>query len=74
MKLGFDCVADCERVDKFRDALFGYCGVDARELLERLVGLGIALAAQYGLNAFGDYALHLSEVAVDCCAVKQKLA
>ena len=74
MQFGLDFVAYVESVDKFRNALLGDGGVDAGELLEGFVWLGVAFAAQNGLYAFGDNAPHVTEIAVDRLSVEQQFA
>ena len=66
--------ADIERVDKCGDAFGGHCCIGACQLLERLVGVGVAFAAQYGLDSFGHDVPHAVEVAVDGFGVEQQLA
>ena len=62
MQLGFHGIAHIERVDKLRDALGRDSRVGAGELLERLVGVGIAFAAQDGLDALGHDVPHTVEI------------
>ena len=74
VKLFLDGVGYLEGVDEGGDAFGGHGGVDAGELLEGLVGVGVALAAQDCLDAFGNYAPHAVEVGVDSRTVEDELA
>ena len=51
-QFGFHGFRNVERGDERGDGFGGDVGVGTRERLERLVGRGIARAAQYGLDTF----------------------
>ena len=74
MQLGLDCLGDIQSVDEIRNGLRRDGGVGARQLLERLVGVGIALAAQNGLDSLGDDSPGVLEVRVNGRAVQQQFA
>ena len=56
-----------------RRSLVGDVGVGAGQGLERLVGLGVALAAQNGLDAFGHHGPVVLQIAVERFAVEDHL-
>jgi hypothetical protein len=56
------------------DGLLVYYGIGASECLESFVGLGIALATEYGLYTFGYNVPHISQVTVDGGAVEEEFA
>ncbi len=73
VKFSLYLVAHLKGVDESRDALFCDSGVDTCKLLECLIGVGITLTAQNGLDSLGNHAPHRVEIAVDCSLVQQQL-
>ena len=73
-KLCLHGIAHLERGDKVVYAFFGDGSVGAREGFECLVGVGVSLAAQYGLDSLCHHCPATVEVAADGFFVEQQFA
>ena len=67
-------IAHGQCVNKRMDRLLGHRLVGARQCLQRLVRLRIALSAQDGLNALGNDRPTVLQVAVQSALVEQQFA
>lgn len=74
MKLGSHAVRNLQGVNEFGYTLGCDRGVGAGESLERLIGVRVPFAAEYGLYAFGNDVPHAGEVAVYRITIEQQLA
>ena len=69
-----DFGSNVEGFDEGGNGVGGDLLIGARELLESLIGVGVAHRAENGLDGFGHHGPVVLQVAVECLLVEEQLA
>ena len=74
MQFGFHSVTHIQLINEFRDTLFRDGGICAGQGFKCLIGMGIAFAAEDGLDGFCTHCPVVFEILVQCFFAQQEFA